>query len=426
MKHTILCLLLALAAALPAAAQTGSVEFRIGDTVQTPGGKTGVIESWSGDVIKVKIGDEYEYVVLKDLKKVASEPKEAFRVGDAVVSSFGQPGRIEAINGNYARVRYGNGKYDFKMEELASLRSPHAAAREAEQEKMRKIFRVEAAEYLSTVRRFEQFFTPQTALEKGGVDDEVLKTGAIELERLDRLCKTKYPGITNETGRNLLINERFGDWCRIAAQRDDILQKAKTSFLGLDAEHETERWTLKISRAMKDPDGYVNDEMQMLIYDRPAWEKKNAEHIRKKYAARGETMPPEAFAALYKKADEFKAQIERDAPARGWTQPNFTDASLEALARREFPTDLPGARVLKTGMTYTTWQARDDKSYIGDGFYRITPGAYRFKLGLALVKLPNRPFCQIREFQMTQHRTGAGYGATKASIGKTGIFVKCP
>ena len=126
----------------------------------------------------------------------------------------------------------------------------------------------------------------------------------------------------------------------------------------------------------------------------------------------------------------MKAKIEEDVKTRVWEQPNFKDAALEALARKEFPTDLPGVKVLKTGMTFTTWKAMDDTSFIGSQgdvrFYRITPGAYRFKLGLALVQLPNRPYCQIREFQATQHKAGAGYGAAKASIGGAGIFVKCP
>ncbi len=72
----------------------------------------------------------------------------------------------------------------------------------------------------------------------------------------------------------------------------------------------------------------------------------------------------------------------------------------------------------------------DKTSLIGSDstwkYYKITPGAYRYKLGLALIKMPNRPMCQIRGFQLTQHKAGAGFGAAKASVAEAGIFVKCP
>lgn len=60
--------------------------------------------------------------------------------------------------------------------------------------------------------------------------------------------------------------------------------------------------------------------------------------------------------------------------------------------------------------------------------YRTTKGAYRYKLGLALVKLPNQPFCQIRDFQVQQDKVGAGHAAARLHrpLGYTGIFVKCP
>ena len=195
---------------------------------------------------------------------------------------------------------------------------------------------------------------------------------------------------------------------------------------------ETQSWTNKINSTMRNPQGYVKDDMQMLVYDHAVWEKTSAGHTLKQYAASGETMPPDAFATLYKKADELKAQIERDAPTRNWTEPKYTDAALEAMVRKAYPMQFPGVKVYKTGMTFTTWKAMDDTSLVGSGtdykLYRTTVGAYRYKLGLALVKLPNQPFCQIRDFQFTQQKAGAGYSAGKLSlpIGYTGIFVNCP
>lgn len=428
--------LLTLVLSVFAAAQ--KIDFSIGDTVQMPNGKTGVIESLEGEVAKIKIGNELDFIAVQDLKKIETTPARTFRVGDQVVSSnSGQAGVIESLSpdGKGAKVRYGKGKYDFKWEAFVNLKTPGEGQRDAEQEKMAKVFRVETRPYLGSVRMLQQFYDPKAMDMKGtGIDEEGRKKATIELAELDRICRTKYPNIENEKPINpaaeVLLDSRFADQCAIAREREVILQKAKMRFLALDTEQEIESWTRDINYTAKDENGYVKAEMQTLIYDRAAWEKQTTDRIRKKYAAAGETMPIDSFAALYKKADELKAQIERDAATRSWTQPKYTDAALEALARRQVPIDSPGTKVLKTGMDYTTWEVRDEKSFVGSDsnykYYKITPGAYRFKRGLALVQVPNQPFCQIRDFILTQHKAGAGYGAAKASVSGTGIFVKCP
>ena len=418
--------------------RTTTISFDLGDTVQMPSGKVGVIESLEGEVAKVKIGSEFDFVAVQDLKKIETEPKRTFRVGDQVVSGGGSAGVIESLSddGKGAKVRYGNGKYDFKWEAFANLRSPDEGRRDAEQEKMWKVFRVEARPYLITVQKLEQFYNPKAMDMKGsGLDDEARKKAAVELAELDRICRTKYPNIENEKPINpraeVLLNERYGDQCAIAREREPLLKKAKARVLALDAERETDSWSLDINRLTGENGYAVSDKLQMLIYDRAVWEKKNAEYIRKKYAAEGETMPTDAFAALYKKADELKAKIEADAPTRSWEQPKFKDAALEATARREFSTDLPGVKVLKTGIIHSTWEVNDGKDYIGGNsggyyYYRIIKGASRNRYGRALVQLPNRPFCQVRPFQITQLKAGAGYGSTSASSSDSGVFVKCP
>ena len=141
-------------------------------------------------------------------------------------------------------------------------------------------------------------------------------------------------------------------------------------------------------------------------------------------------MSPEVLKPLEEYAAAKKEKIESDAEQREWEKPHAADAAMEALAKRRFAADFPGAQVLKTGMTFATWKEMDTKSLAGTAgnwrFYKITPGAYRYKMGLALVKMPNRPLCQIREFQVTQQKAGAGFGAAKASLAGAGIFVKCP
>ena len=433
-KRGIFVALLVLVLAICVAAQR--IDFSIGDAVQIPNGKLGVIESLEGEVAKIKIGNEFDFITVQDLKKVeTAAPPRTFRVGDRVVNGS-QIGVIESLSpdGKGAKVRYGNGKYDFKWEAFVNLKTPDEGRRDAEQEKMWKVFRVEVRPYFETVRVLEQFYNPQAMDLKGtNIDDEGRNKAAAELAELDRICRTKYPNIENEKPINptaeVLIHERFGDWCAIARERETLLKKAKARFLALDAEHETERWAIDINQ-LSGENGYeVSDKLQMLIYDRAVWEKTNAEYIRKKYVAAGEVIPPDAFAALYKKADELKTKIEADAATRSWTPPNYKDAALETLARREVSTDFPGVKVFKTGMDDTTWKVRDSTTYVGSDryyrFYRINKGAYRYKLGRVLVQVPNQPLCQVREFQVIQYKAGAGYGAVKAVGSDTGIFVKC-
>ena len=414
-----------------------TVTFNKGDTVQMPNGKVGVIESLTGDVAKVKIGNEFDFIAVQDLKKIETEPPRTFRVGEQVVSGSGQAGVIETLSddGRGAKVRYGNGKYDFKWEAFANLRTPGEGRRDAEQEKMWKVFRVEARPYLITVQKLEQFYNPKAMDMKGsGLDDEGRKKASVELAELDRICRTKYPNIENDKPINpraeVLINERYGDQCAIAREREPLLKKAKARFLALDAERETHSWSLDIN-PLSGENGYeVSDKLQTLIYDRAAWEKKNIEYIRKKYAAAGETMPADAFAALYKIADELKAKIEADAPTRSWEQSKFKDAALEGVVKRRIAADYPGGQVLKIGLDSANWSLRDGKENIGSNssgtqYYLRIKGAYRIRTGRALVRLPNQSFCQIRYIELIQSKKGAGFEAAWAMVETRGKFVKC-
>jgi hypothetical protein len=186
----------------------------------------------------------------------------------------------------------------------------------------------------------------------------------------------------------------------------------------------------QINKALNDEDGYVDHGTQIFLYDRAAWERAVLPEMRKNYLDPNATISPEILKPLDEKAAELKAQIEQDAPKRNWTEPKSKDAALEAAARRKFSAELPGVKILKTGMTDSTWAVMDSKTEIGGTntgwrFYRVNKGAYRYRSGRALIQLPNQPFCQIREFEVTQYKAGAGYGAANGWVADTGKFVKC-
>lgn len=444
MKHTLLILLLLVFMAVPIVAQN---TFRVGDTVAVPDGRTGKIESFKDqDMAKVRFGpaaSDTQYFILPDLKKAVDPSKQIFRIGDIVMSASlpkGSQGRIEAINGNSAHIRFGPGKYNTVDDLLENLKSPAAAAldREAAQQELRQKpiraqFEDEARPFTGAVTTLAHAYDPKFRTDASFTDKPATyEKWRTDLEALDALCQ-KYPNLTNRPGADAdNIRQNPADWCKLASQRTDVIKRMKMTVGGTLPGSSVQSWTNKINSAMRNRNGYVKDDLQMLLYDRAAWEQKEFPNIRKQYADAGEPMPPNLFAALDEKVNEFKAQIERDAPTRSWTQPPYTDAALEGMARRAYPSQTPGVKVFKTGMTFTTWKAMDDTSLVGSGsdykLYRTTKDAYRYKLGLALVKLPNQPFCQIRDFQVQQDKAGAGYSAARLHLplGYSGIFVKCP
>ena len=421
--------------------------FHQGDTVQTQDGRTGKIEGFKNEeMAKVRFGpgaNETQYFMLTTLKvikppkPVLSGPSEVFHVGDTVVNASGQRLTIDSIDGDTAIVRYGIGNYNVYKAKLSELMTAKSAAAKTEGENEQKIIRAgfedDAKPFMILVRTVARGLDPKYSMSvpfnpEAATYDKWIK----DLEALSLVCK-KYPNLTSRPGADLgNIGQNPADWCRIADQRTAVVKRMQVIVGEQRIDSEIDLWTHKVDEALRNRDGYVKDDMQRLLYDRAAWEAKELKFAKKIYADAGAVMPADAYAKLDEKVAELKAKIDRDAPTRSWTQPQYSDPASEAMARRAYPSQFPGVRVYKTGMTYTTWKAMDDTSLAGSGtgykIYKTTIGAYRFKLGLALVKLPSQPFCQIRDFQVQQDKAGGGYSAPRMNLplGYTGIFVKCP
>ena len=436
--------LLLLALAMSAAAQT--LIFKQGDTVQTPDGRTGVIESFkNGDMAKVRFGEiGFKYFMTKDLKVIEpskpkrTEPLETFRVGDIVIhpDDPNKQLRIDSISGDTAVVRYGGGNYNnykAKLEDLISLKTwERMQDVENQQKLLRAEFADEAKPFMRTVEILAHTYNPQF-LDRGesftgnAADQEAWRK---DLESLAAVCR-KYPNITNgDPYAPHAISLHPADVCKLAEQRTSVIDKTRGRMGDMSAKLEVHNWSSKLNEAAQSSEGVVEDDLQMLLYERAAWEQKYLKNLKKQYTEKGAVWSPEVLKPLDENVATKKEKIESDAARREWEKPHAADAAMEALAKRRFAVDFPGAQVLKTGMTFTTWKVEDTKSFVGSDsywrFYKITPGAFRYKMGRALVKLPNRPLCQIREFQVTQKKAGAGFGAATASIAGAGIFVKCP
>ncbi|MEQ1641871.1 MAG: hypothetical protein ABL959_00335 [Pyrinomonadaceae bacterium] len=374
---------------------------------------------------------------------VVAMAQNTFRVGDRVaVAATSQEGVIESLTdrGDGAKVKFGPGKYEFQYVLFKDLISPEAAALERssqqdeiKQKPIRAQFEGEARPFAITVKTLGHAYDPRFRQEAGGISDKpaTYEKWMRDLESLNTICQ-KYPNLTNRPGADAEnISQNLGDWCKLADQRTAVVSRMKMMVGGIQAGNEIGRWKLHLDTALRNPTGRVNDDVQTLLYDRAAWEQKELQTAGKKFTDVGETMPPSVMAPLNAKVNELKARIDTEAPTRNWTEPPYSDAALEAMVKKAYPGQFPGVKVLKTGMTYTTWKAFDDTSLVRQGtdykVYRIEQDKNRYKNGRALVKIPNQPFCQMRDFSIQQTRTGASYSAAKIfNLGTSGIFVKCP
>jgi hypothetical protein len=450
-KQTLLFLLIFVVLAVPALAQE---TFRVGDIVETADGRQCRIESIAGGSAKVRCGPNrsdlrvYSFRSLTTAKAPTSTSEQqpqtqaavssqvvpptagqsgqpAFRVGDAVVSPGGRPGTIESINGNSAKIRIGPGKYDFTNDLLENLKSPKAAALAADQEQMRKSFRVEANKYYGTVRLFDQFYNPEFAEVKGGIDAAVIKRATVELSELDALCTSKYPGITNDPNYLDRLTFRSGDWCGIAAKRNELLQSVTSGTHSAVASRFIEGWKRSIDKSYHrrgvtggDP---VWDDVQAMLFDREKWKARDLPNLQRLYAQNGGTVPVDIFDAVKPDLDKLRQKVETDAKANTWMVPPYQDAAIEALVKRSYAANpkFKGIVIVKSGMDFTTWKLF--KNDLGIPTSQI-------KKGRILVKIANQQgLCQAREFAVEKLYTGGGgFSAVQmAGFSEAGTYMQC-
>lgn len=452
MKKTLLILLLTSFFTLNVLSQTTG--FLEGDRVTTPDNRQGVIESFKmPDMAKVKFDDgTTRFYVRSDLKKIEppkpqnENPPENFRVGDTVINpsmneSFKRDGKIESISGETATVRTGPYKYDYYKANLKDLMSVEAWNRKQNAQKNARLDRAafddETKAFHNTIYSLAQIYNPKFNTMSTRIPqqtDEIEKMKS-DLQAVAAVCQ-KYPNLTNEVSND---DPLYGAdirmfpavWCEMAEGREALMKKMLLTGSGIRAQDNIGIWENAIREARRNRDGYVKDELQMLVFDRTAFQQKQLKGVQSSYAKAGEKIPEDILAPIFKQADELKEKIERDAQTRSWTQPAYKDVALENLVKAVYLKAFPGVKIFKTGMTYATWKAYDDTSLVRADtdvkIYKYERDKYRRKDGLILVQLPGQPLCQIRNFTLEQTRTGASFGAARAvGTAKGGIFVRCP
>ena len=363
----------------------------------------------------------------------AASGQETFRVGDEVefsctrVSGGVCGGRVEAVNGNSVRVKWGNMRDQFTIVSRDQIRMvPKPPSQEQwllwnafEREVKQKS---NAESYLKI---FAHYYDAEEFPLVGRPGPEHLQELMKFMAEVDELCKGKYRGITNightvRTGpprKGDLIN-RYGDWCKIADQR-----LAFEPRLRANAANDRLNPTSDISdmnTAIGHSRNLVFDKTQILLYEPEKWKAKIAADLKPKFAEYGTSMSPDFFSDVDKKAAELRAVIDRTAPTRTFERPGNRDAAVEGIVKRKFAAEIPGVQIVDIGGSYPKWERRDgaDLTGMGTGYklYRLTVNYY--KRGEALVKIPNRPYCQSRSWVVRQR-------GMAVSLDGGGEFVKC-
>jgi hypothetical protein len=372
------------------------------------------------------------------LLPLTASAQTGLRVGDEVryqCFCFGQEwvkATVEAVSGANVRVRFGN--MDNQVVTLPAnspkLRLGSAARNPLESvapTEVQRAFMAEAApKYAYAVSAFAPYFDPRFARVGGGVpDSDIWRKSVADLAELDSLCRTRYRGITdfNSPGyiREGSTDYRFGVWCAIAADRAGVEKKARAevakSLINLGYTDENLRF------GFNEPNNPVRWETQQLIWERDKWRAEKLAWLRPKYAEYKVDVPADATAAAEAKADELKAIVLRDAPNRSYKQPPYRDAAVEAVVKSSLAKEYPGVQVLQIGLDYRTWVKRQSLDYVASDdlfrYYRVSYNSY--KRGTALLKIPNRPLCQMQDFVVGLN----GGAVVPAGVGGSGTFMRC-
>lgn len=358
----------------------------------------------------------------------------SFRVGEKVefeCNCFGPSqwvnGTIEQDqgNGNF-RVRFGNGRYDYK-EFVSSkfIRKPGQTANIANQNALRYQFLDEAAPYRESVYSLMMIHDENLVVGNSKytppVRAEDWKKTLSDLAALDNLCKTKYAGMTNDPNSPWKndLGHLPATWCEIAARRGEYEEGARGLAMSFQIGPIKQMYLNKLNEILNDSAPVLSDDHQLLVFEPAAWRTAFTNKTQTAQKGTGAKLPESFFKEIDAKAVEVKNFINTDAPNRAFKMPPYKDAAIETFVRGRYATGLKGVQIIKMGLDYTTWKIWKNSLDIP---------THQTKRGRALVKVPNRPFCQEQEFVVEKEYTGGGrYGAMKiqGKVGGAGMFMSC-
>lgn len=377
----------------------------------------------------------YLIIAIIAIATTAVFAQESFRVGEEVevhCTCLGPMawvrGRVEEVTGGNVRVRYGTGKYQFTTvpNSPQTIVRPGARQAAATDNALKNQFFQEASRFRDIVIEFAPFYDPKFQRQRLP-SPEKLQASIDQLAALDALCQAKYPNLKDDPRSPWPndVTQQPATWCAIAAARASLEARFRAETAKTFLQTELNSPLANLNKALRDKDNRASDDAQRIVYSRAAWRSEMEAKFAPKFAALKTAMPSDFFAEVDQKADELRSAIDRTAPSRSWTKPPYNDAAVEAFVRAKYASDpdYRGAKVLKTGLDYTTWKEYESLSYLGsDSNFRYYKVEYNeYKRGWALVKLVDRPLCQAQEF-IVGRQNGK---IVLVSLGGSGIFMKC-
>lgn len=283
-----------------------------------------------------------------------------------------------------------------KLEEFAAFSADlkkaieGAATASAANDALFRAFREETKEYAGLVSAFRNGA-------HGGLSN--VKAAVVTLGKLDQLCKTKYPGITDDPKLSFALAIEPGTWCDIAARREEIANTSiknaiAGSLTGVLAAIDEDTKKLAARQGLLGE----SDQPYQLLLDRAKGKAELSAKLKPAMEAIGQTMPADFFKPLDEKLDAFAAEIDRLAPTWGF-EGTHRDPEREAGAKKAFVSLFKGRTPLKTGMLVAG--ASIDKNALG------IP-TERYRTGALLAKSSGK-WCEYRQF--TAHETYSGGGS---------------
>lgn len=289
---------------------------------------------------------------------------------------------------------------------------------EEAEERTRQQFETEAAPYKRAITEMAFLYKPEFANGRDSLPTEDLERHRASLRALSGVCQ-KYPGLKNSRHANKTtdISLRFADWCVMAKQADAMVDRGNAAELARSLASAQRSPLDDLENAFDTPNG-MREETQRIVFDRAAWEREERARLARHHSAASEEMLKKYFAEIFTRADEVKARIEREAPAKSWDAPLLHNAALEGMVRSYYAKYLPGVTVVKIGMYQNDYKLF--KNNLGIPTSQVISG-------VALVKVANRPLCQSQIFELKKEYLGGGrFSAVKPLyVGREGTFVKC-
>ena len=246
-----------------------------------------------------------------------------------------------------------------------------------------------------------------------------LATVSRDLDGLAAVC-AKYMPLGFDKNLAFQLNVDPNAWCALPPKKGAVMAAAVAGTVKRDLA----LWggMLKDTReAIATQEGFVRFSGNMctdLVWDRQKTLAGLVAKYKDLYDAAGAPMPEGVAKPIDDEVTAVLAEIDRLAPTWAWPTGLVKDGGLESTAKSSIEQNIPGSKVLKTGMLRPEWGiSKNDLGII----------LSRYRTGVALYKSPSdKKWCHFREWTITEDYAGAGKYQKSSSAALSAIrYQKC-